>query len=68
MSGSCCKTNPSVGRIKVVPAKKLNGNGNSNGHCRIHSRTAVAKRVAFVASTHGEIADTSRLDLGWCFG
>jgi hypothetical protein len=31
-----------------VPAKKLNGNGKSNGHCKIHSRTAVACRACLV--------------------
>ena len=31
-----------------MPAKKLNGNGKSNGHCRIHSRTATACRACLV--------------------
>ena len=31
-----------------MPAKKLNGNGNSNGHCKTHSRTAVACRACLV--------------------
>ncbi len=41
---------------------------NGNGYCKIHSHTAVAKWVAFAASANGEIADTSGLDFGWCFG
>ena len=31
-----------------MPAKKLNGNGNSNGHCKIHSGTATACRACLV--------------------
>ncbi len=28
-----------------MPAKKLNGNGKSNGHCKVHPRTATACRA-----------------------
>ena len=31
-----------------MPAKKLNGNGKSNGHCKIHSRAATACRACLV--------------------
>ena len=31
-----------------MPAKKLNGNGKSNGHCKIHSGTATACRACLV--------------------
>ena len=31
-----------------MPAKKLSGNGNSNGHCKIHSGTATACRACLV--------------------
>ena len=31
-----------------MPAKKLNGNGNSNGHCKVHPRTATACRACLV--------------------
>jgi len=31
-----------------VPAKKLNGNGKSNGHCKIHPGTATACRACLV--------------------
>jgi len=31
-----------------VPAKKLNGNGKSNGHCKAHPHTATACRACLV--------------------
>ena len=31
-----------------MPAKKLNGNGKSNGHCKVHPRTATACRACLV--------------------
>ena len=31
-----------------MPAKKVNGNGKSNGHCKIHSGTATACRACLV--------------------
>ena len=31
-----------------MPAKKLNGNGNSNAHCKVHPRTATACRACLV--------------------
>ena len=31
-----------------MPAKKLNGNGNSNAHCKVHPRTAAACRACLV--------------------
>ena len=31
-----------------MPARKLNGNGKSNGHCKIHSGTATACRACLV--------------------
>ena len=31
-----------------MPAKKLNGNGRSNGHCKIHSGSATACRACLV--------------------
>ncbi len=31
-----------------MPAKKLNGNGKSNGHCKIHPSTATACRACLV--------------------
>ncbi len=31
-----------------MPDKKLSGNGNSNGHCKIHSGTATACRACLV--------------------
>ena len=31
-----------------MPAKKLNGNGNSNAHCKVHPHTATACRACLV--------------------
>ncbi len=31
-----------------MPAKKLNGNGKNNGHCKLHPRTATACRACLV--------------------
>ena len=31
-----------------MPAKKLNGNGKSNGHCKIHSHAATACRACLL--------------------
>ncbi len=31
-----------------MPAKKLNGNGKSNGHCKVHPRTGMACRACLV--------------------
>ena len=31
-----------------MPAKKLNGNGKSNGHCKVHPGTATACRACLV--------------------
>ena len=35
-----------------MPAKKLNGNGRSNGHCKIHPGTATACRACLVQGLH----------------
>ncbi len=35
-----------------MPAKKLNGNGKSNGHCKAHPHTATACRACLVQGLH----------------
>ena len=35
-----------------MPAKKLNGNGKSNGHCKVHPGTATACRACLVQGLH----------------
>ena len=35
-----------------MPAKKLNGNGKSNGHCKVHPHAATACRACLVQGLH----------------